>query len=181
MFWLIVKFSSCLLTGFAIKITDDLLDKELDIRLGKKTWCQEAGNGAFVYGMIALLGAVFIDAPLASSLFLAAYIVGMLSEPFKKQSLLIPAWLEILLLAIFSFMFLGWHEFLGSLTVILSVDILDDLIDNNKTWPSFLKLERLIVFLICLASSFLLSWRKLFLVYAAVPIIIYSLESRWNK
>ncbi len=181
MFLLTLKFLVCLLTGLAIKIADDILDEEADLSKGKKTWIQRAGKGSFVYAMLALAFAVALDPPLAISLFSASYIIGMIREPFKKQGPNIPAWIEILLVALICIFFFGWWELLGSIIVLSSIDLFDDLIDKFIYSARAVFFRKAILFLILILLSLLLDWRKTLLVYFALPFVLYLMEGRWNN
>ena len=181
MFFLIHKLLASFFTGLAIKIIDDLLDKELDISQGKITWCQKAGQGCFVYATLSLGLAASLNTALSITLFSSAYLIGMIREPRAKQTLNIPAWLEILAVSIICIYVFGWLELFASLTIIGSIDLLDDLLDDFNDSTKFKKLQKTIGMIVLLLIAMLVDFTRTISAYCVLPLIVYLLEGRWNQ
>lgn len=108
-----------ILSGVAIKVLDDYLDR--------RDW--EDDRAAPAYALLALSAGVALAPGLASSLFLAAYAVGMLMDLDQRYPTGLAGWQEILIVVLGGLLLTGWREMLGSLALMVAVQSGDDLLD----------------------------------------------------
>lgn len=182
-------FMGIALVGSAIKLMDDSLDQELDRLQGKTTLAMGLKEATLPYSLLFLsLSILFIEMK-ALSLFLSSYILGMHNHLQERQPLGLKGYQESLLLFLLALFFIGFLEILTSLTIILSIQILDDLLDyyyepfpgRGNLIKKFGKGTSLLLLFLLLASSILLAPVKSLLVLFTTPFIIYSMEKRYSK
>lgn len=143
---------SIALTAVAVKWLDDFIDDEPYI---------ESFRAGPAYGMLAVLLAAALDFPLTFTLFAACYIVGMFNSLTLKLPSGLPSWAEALLIFGASALLSGLWTALWAVTVIISVQILDDMLDlgddrnhNRTNTAAQLGIERTgLIFLFCFYLS----------------------------
>lgn len=107
------------LVALSVKLLDDFLDDE----------APEPDRARPVYALLALsVGVVLAPSP-AVSLFLAAYVVGMLKDVGRPFPSGLRGWQEMAVVALAGLLFLGWREMGGSLVLMAGVQLGDDLLD----------------------------------------------------
>lgn len=176
------------LVGITIKMMDDFLDQEVDRLQGKETLVQRLGSATLPYSLILIMTAMALNTPLAGSLFLASYVIGMgrdnLMDSFRLLPSGVPSCMEMLLGLVLGILFWGFQEMASSLVTILVLQFFDDLYDyqlqeerNPSNWVQRIgKVETTLVSLICLLIALILNLNKLFMVLAVAPLIICFLE-----
>lgn len=116
--------------GWAIRLMDDALDIEIDEVIQKLNWSERLGTGTTAYALFALAAAALLEPSVALTLLTAAYAVGMLGDLRLLPSGL-PAVLEGGLLWFLSLWRFGWQKALAALTIMLIIQLLDDLLDHK--------------------------------------------------
>lgn len=176
------------LTGTAIKMMDDFLDQEVDRLQEKETLVQTLDSATLPYSLIILMAAMALNTPLAGSLFLASYVIGMgkdnLVDSFRLLPSGIPSCMEMLLGLLLGILFWGFQEMASSLAAILTIQFFDDLYDyqlqqerNLSNWVQRIgKVETTLISLICFLIALILDLNKLLMVLAVTPLIICFLE-----
>ncbi|MCE5286677.1 MAG: hypothetical protein LLG02_12635 [Pelosinus sp.] len=118
--------------GAAVKLSDDFLDKEMDIRSGQHNWALTLGSGALFYAIICLIAAAGLNSQVSLPLFLASYIVGM----FNDYQHIFPSRLtglqESLLVLVLGVCLFGLNSMLFSLSFILAIQLFDDCLDIHR-------------------------------------------------
>lgn len=118
-----------ILCSIAVKLVDDLLDKDLDTHANCYNFVKALGSGTVVYGMLSLSIAASINASVSIPLFLASYSIGMFND-FKKTFISgLSGLQESLLVFIVGVMIWGCQSMLFSLFFIFSIQLFDDYLD----------------------------------------------------
>jgi 1,4-dihydroxy-2-naphthoate octaprenyltransferase len=136
MYFAIFDFiTSCMAVVFcaaAVKLADDFLDKEQDIRSGQYNWARPLGSSALFYAIICLIVAAGLNPEVSMPLFLASYIVGM----FNDYQYIFPSRLtglqESLIVFILGLCLFGLNSMLFSLSFILAIQLFDDCLDLHR-------------------------------------------------
>lgn len=123
--------AAVLLTGVAIKLMDDTIDRRMDALAGVQTWAGRLGDGAMPYGMAALATALLIDAPLSGTLFLAAYSLGMAHDRGRTLPSGLSGWQESALALVAGAILGGPVRMAAALAVVVLVQCGDDLLDAD--------------------------------------------------
>lgn len=123
---------SALASGTAVKLMDDFVDREEDARGGAVTWVGRLGDGVLPYAMAALCLALLIDAPLAGTLFMAAYALGMACDWERMLPTRLRGWHEALLAVALGALLAGPGRMAASLAALTFVQCADDLADVDE-------------------------------------------------
>lgn len=182
-------FLSVFIIGLTIKLMDDMIDAETDKIAEKNNWWTSLGANIIPYTFILFSLAVMLNKDLTVPLFLSAYVVGMGKEYNIKYLLGLPGWAESLLVITAALIFFNWLNVLTSLTVLLAVQFIDDLMDHaadqktgEKNFAALLGFgETVISCGILLTASLFYSPYKLFLVMSAYLIITFIIEKNYGK
>lgn len=118
--------------GLAIKLTDDFLDKEEDEVLGKANLASKLGPSILPYSLGVTLIAASLEPRLAGAYFIAAYGVGMVKDPEQVFLSRLQGWQEISVLMLVSVVWLGWVQTVVAWGLMLTVQIIDDLLDFQR-------------------------------------------------
>lgn len=113
------QLAAVALAGVAVKLLDDYLDRE----------DAEDARALPAYALLALSASVVLAPGLASSLFLAAYAVGMLKDLGRPFPARLTGWQEVALVVAAGLLLTGWREMLESLALMVAVQSGDDLLD----------------------------------------------------
>lgn len=107
-------------TAIVIKLMDDFLDEVIEVN-----------RGILPYSLLFFSVAVSLEPSWAVTFFFASYAIGMADDLRWKLPLSLTAFQEsIIVLAIGSLVF-GWFEMLTSFLLILSIQIIDDFMDQE--------------------------------------------------
>jgi hypothetical protein len=117
------RFICVIMTSLVIKGMDDLLDGDEMVL----PWLRYSPYSLLLFA----LAAAFYP-PWAITFFLASYGVGMIRDPFQRLPLTFTALEETIAVLLSGFLFFGWKEMLTSLLLILCIQMVDDLIDQQK-------------------------------------------------
>lgn len=171
-----------LLTGMVIKIMDDFLDKELDACAGRVTLASRLQGGAVPYLLLLLAVAIYLAPAPALSLFLSAYIVGMMGDGGRRLPTGLSPVQESLLVLVLGVCLCGWQQQLSSLLVMAFVQAVDDLVDlagdqefgavPSNLAARFGKVETTLFAAACLLAAVLLDWGKTAAVIAAAGAVL---------
>ncbi|GAW91482.1 hypothetical protein [Calderihabitans maritimus] len=179
-----VLFAAVFLTGMVVKGMDDLLDSSWDLAKGKRTVAGSYGYSLVPYLMVFLAIAAWLAPKISLSLFLASYAVGMFFDSRQKMASGLQGYQETVIIILLGSLFFGWLEMLSSLSIILLVQVLDDLQDfrkenptGHKNWARKFGVVETILFAIILFSlSLALATEKTLLVLVATPLVKRCLE-----
>lgn len=117
------------LTGIAIRLLDDYIDRQQDELLGRASTWHYLQGASLVYAMVALALGLRLVPLWGSALFFGAYAIGMLSDPNSMLPSHLSGGLEFLIAAILAFLAGGVTLGLAALSLMLGVDIIDDCLD----------------------------------------------------
>lgn len=123
---------AALLSGFAVKIMDDCIDREYDAALGLPNLANRYGAGVAAYGMLSLLLACVCHITLAFALFTSAYAVGMGFTDTTAYPTKLTGRGEVLLAVVMSLSFTGIRTTILALSVMVGAQFIDNWIDDNK-------------------------------------------------
>ncbi|HEY8417054.1 MAG TPA: hypothetical protein VIK93_03340 [Limnochordales bacterium] len=115
--------------GVAIKLMDDWLDRELDALTGRVTLAAALGNGVIAYALAALAIGMLLQPPVAGTLFLAAYALGMAHDATRRLPTGLAAWQELLLAVGAGMLLAGPYVMVASMVAMIFVQCADDLLD----------------------------------------------------
>ncbi|MCX7781780.1 MAG: hypothetical protein N2491_12900 [Negativicutes bacterium] len=132
MFELFAVTLAVALCSAAVKLLDDFLDQDIDLSTGRKNWAEFLGRGTMVYASLLLSFAASIHTSAAISLFLACYAVGMFSSLTKRLPSSLRGWQESLFVLLAGMYFFGWKQMLFSLSFVVAVQLIDDIIDYRS-------------------------------------------------
>jgi 4-hydroxybenzoate polyprenyltransferase len=172
----------------AVKLADDYLDKEYDAIAGKTNWAEIFDKGTMLYAMFLLALSAGINAPLALSLFLGSYIVGMFSAMRDKFPSRLNGFQESLVAVTVGLVLFGWNTMLFSVSFVFAIQLFDDYIDAHSDCLSgqrnlanrYGKMECLLVGLFCTLAAFWLN-ERLFVPTLAGTAIVYLLSFRFTN
>lgn len=129
MFSAVVQTVSVILCAAAIKLTDDYLDKDIDICSGHRNWAEFLGSGAMVYAALFLAVSVALSRSLSLSLFFSCYIVGM----FNGLKAIYPSSFngiqEAAIVFVLGIVLTNWEYMMFSFSFSVGVQLIDDCID----------------------------------------------------
>lgn len=157
-------FLVAFLTGISIKLLDDFIDMDLDIRKGLGQSFANHPNFFLPYGFITLIIACFYQPYWAGALFLGAYAVGMFPEGSRVFPLQLKGITEIIGAFLIGLLYCGWHLTAAAFLLMLAIQLFDDILDkdidfitNSFNWAAHLgQLETQILTLILIMLAWLL-------------------------
>lgn len=117
------------LAALAVKLIDDWLDQDRDRTIGRANLAASLGVGTMVYAALALALAAGINAPLSLALFLASYILGMVSDLGRLFPSRLTGWQESLLVLVAGLALSGWRTMLFAIAFVAAVQLIDDCLD----------------------------------------------------
>lgn len=182
-FDLFVDWIVILLVGVVIKLMDDYLDQDLDKIEGKRTLAMILDKATVPYTLLILVMCMALQPSLSGSLYIASYMVGMGHDFQRLLPLGWTAFQESLIFGIFGFLAFGFYEMLGSLMIIIFIQLVDDFLDYY-TDSQFSRRNFVIRFgfwesilgcLITFGIAFLLDSNKAILVSISTPISLWIL------
>ncbi len=121
---------SVFLVGWAIKLMDDYVDREVDIVLGSPNLSRALSDGLPIYLALTVALAVYSEPTTGLTLFLAAYLVGMAGEAGVSYAGGWRAWVEILAAAVLGCM-IAPRQFMLNLVLVVTIQLGDDLLDRR--------------------------------------------------
>ncbi|HEY8395107.1 MAG TPA: hypothetical protein VIK92_09950 [Thermaerobacter sp.] len=125
----VARAAAVALVAIAVKLLDDVLDREEDRAVGRPNWAARLGPGAAAYAMAALAAAATLSARDAGSLFWAGYAWGMAHDDAARLPLGLTARQESALAVVVSLATAGVADTLGALALVGSIQLLDDWLD----------------------------------------------------
>jgi 1,4-dihydroxy-2-naphthoate octaprenyltransferase len=128
----ITSGTSVVCCAAAVKLADDFLDKEMDIRSGQLNWAVPLGNGALFYAILCLIIAAGLNSQVSLPLFLASYIVGMFNDYQHIFPSNLTGFQESLLVFVVGLCLFGMQSMLFSLSFILAIQLFDDCLDIHR-------------------------------------------------
>ncbi|MCK8825021.1 hypothetical protein MWH30_08115 [Fuchsiella alkaliacetigena] len=163
---------------------DDYLDRYLDKTSGKRTLAFELKQATLPYALLSFSLAVALDYSSALSLFWASYILGMGYDYQKVLPTGLKSYQESLILLLLGAYLLSFLEVISALGIILTIQLLDDLIDlkedqlNYRNNFVYLLGKRQVVLLVLLLSTIniYLDFEKTIMVYLTAPLIVKLVE-----
>jgi len=123
---------AALLSGIAVKIMDDCIDREYDAALVLPNLSNRYGTGIVAYGMLSLLLACISHITLTVALFTSAYAVGMGFTDTTTYPTRLRGRGEVLLAIAVSLSFTGFRITVLALSVMVGAQLIDDWIDERK-------------------------------------------------
>ncbi|HWQ62737.1 MAG TPA: hypothetical protein VN521_10520 [Negativicutes bacterium] len=117
------------LCALAVKLTDDWLDRDRDLAVGRANWSAALGAGTMVYATLFLALAAGINAAVSLALFFASYIVGMFNDLGRLLPSRLSGWQESLLVLAAGTAVCGWRVMLFAVMFVAAVQLFDDCID----------------------------------------------------
>ena len=171
------------LTGVAIKLMDDHLDREQDRSAGLLNWSDRLGRATLPYALAALLLAGVLDLRAAASLFFASYAVGMGRGLGQQLPSGLRGYQEIGLSLVVGAAAAGLRYMGLALILMGAVQLADDILDRREdtaaqsakrnsgavdlTWLT----ERILGVLLLLVLAVLIDWAETLMVAAAWWIV----------
>ena len=129
MFNWIIHTVAVVCCGIAIKLSDDWLDREIDLELQACNWSTILGNGTMLYAMLFLTLAASLHTQVCLALFLMSYGIGMFHDFHNFFPLGLNGWQETLVASIMSILLFGWQISVFAALFVLAVQLLDDFMD----------------------------------------------------
>lgn len=121
--------ASVFAAGVTVKLMDDALDGDKDVRPG---WAGRVGAGVVPYAVVSFALAVCLHPPAAVSLTCGAYAIGMGHELNRKMPTGMRGWHESAVVMVGAALFAGVVSALAALAVMLFVQCVDDLLDETE-------------------------------------------------
>ncbi|GAB6875681.1 hypothetical protein [Thermaerobacter litoralis] len=126
------RAAAVLLTGAAVKLMDDVLDREEDAWAGRPNLAARLGPGATAYALAALALAAALSLRDAVLLFWASYAWGMAHDGRLRLPSGLQAWQETTLTVALAVTAAGLGDTLAALALVGSVQLLDDWVDLRR-------------------------------------------------
>lgn len=117
------------LSGWVVKLMDDFLDLRYDLFAGDETLAVRLGEGTLPYSLIGLVFAALLHPEIALSLFVGAYAAGMAGDYDRQLPSGLKGWQEGAAAVCFTLVFSPWSTVVWAVSVMLAVQITDDLFD----------------------------------------------------
>ncbi|MBM7624121.1 hypothetical protein [Sporohalobacter salinus] len=186
---LIRDFLAVFFVGMSIKLMDDYLDQIIDKLENKKTLALKWGRATLPYALLFFSLAAVFNYSWTISLFWVSYILGMGYDITDKLPTGIKAYQESLFLLLIAIYVLSIENLLSSLSIIVGIQLIDDLIDikhDNQVYRNnfvYLLGEQYVIFLliIVLSIGIYLNIRKTLFVLISTPLIILLLEDKGGR
>lgn len=123
--------AAILCAGLAVKLMDDFLDLQYDSQAGIPSPAVRLGEATLPYGLILLAVGAAFHPPVALSLFLAAYAIGMVQDLKRSLPSGLTGWQESLLSLGLGALLLGPVIQIWGLAMMVFVQAVDDTIDYH--------------------------------------------------
>ncbi len=117
------------LCAVAVKLTDDWLDRERDLVVGRANWAAAIGTGTMIYAALFLALAAGINAVVGLALFFASYIMGMFNDLGRRLPSRLSGWQESVIVLAAGIVVCGWRVMLFAVLFVAAVQCIDDCID----------------------------------------------------
>ncbi|QIA27020.1 hypothetical protein DYI95_005360 [Thermaerobacter sp. PB12/4term] len=127
-----LRVLAVLLVGVAVKLMDDVLDREEDAWTGRPNAAARLGPAATAYALAALAAAAALSLRDALLLFWASYAWGMAHGSGTRLPLGLRAWQETAATVALSVAAAGLPDTLAALALVGSVQLVDDWIDLRR-------------------------------------------------
>lgn len=184
---MLVVFAGIVATGLAIQMMDDFLDQEYDQCLGKKTIALRIGRATLPYTLLLFAVGASLAREEALPLFLGSYVVGMAHDWKEKMPTRLPGYGEMAGAFLLSLLLSGSLLALWGVTVMATVQLLDDLFDYHRDARSgqrnavlrFGLVETTLLLLLFFLLSLLFNVSGTVMVLLAVPLV-YLLLDVWG-
>lgn len=167
------EFLAVFLTGLVIKLTDDFIDREYDILLGRQNFTNVLGAGILPYAIVIFSLACLLEPQTSISLFFSSYIIGMTAEYSTKMPSGLYGYQESLIMLSLGILVLGYIEMFSSLFIMWTIQLWDDLYDYKKEIACSKNCVKLLGKVECLLSSIIFFLFALYL--DAAKAIVVSL------
>lgn len=172
------------LTALSIKILDDWQDREIDKMNGRFNCICCWGSSVLIYSLLLLALGTMIETSWSLSFFFAAYSLGMIRQYQVVYLSGLRGWQEMGIVIFLGIVFLGIDLMVFAVLMMISIQLIDDMIDLNedvkscsKNWALLLgKYETLFIFFVINLISILIYGDYMMRVYFA--FIGYELS--WN-
>ena len=177
---------SVILSAIAIKLADDYLDQDMD--KSEKNFATALGKGSMLYGMLSMALAASLNASISLSLFFASYIIGMFHDLKNLFPSRLSGFQESVLIFIVGIILLGWKIILFSIFFVISIQLLDDYIDDSKdelighrNWAHRLgRVECFLLFILTLLISWIIN-EEIFPAVFLGTVVSYSIILYYQK
>lgn len=175
-----------LFSAIAIKLADDFLDQDID--QSQYNFASILGKGSMLYAMLSLAFAASLNAPISVSFFLSSYIIGMFRDLRQDFPSHLTGFQESLIVFLAGVFLLGCKMMFFTFFFVLSIQLLDDYIDDAKdklsgyrNWAHRLgRTKCLLVFFLTLLSSWNLD-ETMFLSSCLGTCIFYSFTLYYQR
>lgn len=117
------------LCSLAIKLTDDWLDRDRDLAVGRANWAASIGAGAMVYAALFLALAAGVNTAVSLALFFASYAVGMFNDLGRLLPSRLSGWQESIIVLAAGAAVCGWRTMAFAILFVAAVQLLDDCLD----------------------------------------------------
>ena len=175
------------LCSASVKLVDDYLDKDIDLRAGRHNWAEITGNGTIVYAALLLAFAAALNPAATLPLFLACCIVGMFNSLNQRLPSSLNGWQESAAIFFIGILLFGMQQMLFAIFFILAIQLLDDCIDyqldklsgHRNLAHRFGFLECLLAALIGILAAWLLN-EQLLIPALIGSGIVYTISFRYQ-
>ncbi|PZN08712.1 MAG: hypothetical protein DIU69_09680 [Bacillota bacterium] len=123
------RVAAVALVAVALRLLDDVVDREVDRATGRPNWAEGLGAAATAYALAALATAAALSARDTLSLFWAGYAWGMAHDGTARLPLGLTARQETALALVLSLATVGLAHTLGAVALVGSIQLLDDWLD----------------------------------------------------
>ncbi|MFW5991758.1 MAG: hypothetical protein ACOCQN_01030 [Halanaerobiaceae bacterium] len=181
------RFTGILLTGIVIKLMDDFLDYNID-EWNSTVYLERA---VLPYSLVLFFIALFFNFEESVGLFAASYCLGMNTNKKTRLPSGLLAWQEGLLIIIISICITDLYNVIYSLILILTIQLIDDLIDyqtdrykNQGNYVlKFGRINIILVIIILVLISLCYFTIKFITVFTAVLIIylLINILKKWME
>lgn len=165
---------AALLTGIAVKVMDDCVDREYDAALGLPNLSNRYGTGVAAYGMLSLLLACVSNIMLAVALFTSAYAVGMGFTDKTTYPTRLTGRKEVLIAVVISLSITGFRTTALALSIMVAAQLIDNWIDEHTG----LLYPVVALGLFSVAALFCSTERTLLVLFAYA--LFFALERWWH-
>lgn len=177
---------SVIFSGIAIKIADDYLDQDMD--KSEKNLARNLGSGSMLYAMVSIALAASLNTSISISLFLASYIIGMFHDLRSYFPSRLNGFQESSIIFIAGAFLLGWKMMLFSFFFVISIQLIDDYIDDYKdelvgqrNWAHRIgKVECFLLFVLTLLISWLIN-EEVFPAVFVGAVVLYTTILYYQK
>ncbi|MCG0276266.1 MAG: hypothetical protein L5655_08955 [Thermosediminibacteraceae bacterium] len=177
---IVKKSLAVFLTGLVIKLTDDFIDREYDILLGKRNLADVLEAGILPYVILIFSLACLLEPHTSISLFFSSYIIGMTTNYNAKMPSGLYGYQESVIIFFMGIFIFGYIEMISSLFTIAAIQFWDDYrdsredVNSRKNLANLLgKVECILFSIICLLSALYLDPSKAIAAFFSAIFIVY--------